>query len=150
VHYIYKGMMAGLAAASVLAALLLINAETGFLPEIDFVALMGQFTGTGMAGGWIFHFMFGGAMGAAFAWLDPDLPGDSLRQRGILLASAAWLMMMFFLMPLSGAGFFGFNVGVVVPLATLALHIIFGAVMGKTYGWLLLQTTPLRYRQREI
>jgi hypothetical protein len=37
-----------------------------------------------------------------------------------------------------------------VPLATLALHIIFGAVMGKTYGWLLLQTTPLRYRQREI
>lgn len=145
--YIYKGMAAGLAGASVLAALLLINAETGIMPELDFVALVGHLTGAGIAGGWIVHFVFGAAVGGLFAWLDPDLPGDSLRQRGIILAGGAWLMMMFLLMPLGGAGFFGLNVGVLLPLATLALHVIFGAVMGGTYGWLLLQTTPLRYRQ---
>ena len=150
VSYIYKGMAAGLAGASVLAALLLINAETGFIPELDFVALVGHLTGTGMTGGWIVHFMFSAAVGALFAWLDPDLPGDSLRQRGIILAGAAWLLMMFFLMPLGGSGFFGLNVGILLPLATLGLHIIFGAVMGGIYGWLLLQSTPLRYRQREI
>jgi hypothetical protein len=146
VRYTYKGMAAGFAAASVLAAVLLINAETGFMPELDFIALVGQLTGTGLAGGWVIHFLFGAAIGGAFAWLDPDLPGDSLRQRGILLASAAWLLMMFFLMPLAGAGFFGLNYGVMLPLATLVLHIVFGAVMGGTYGWLILQTTPLRYR----
>jgi hypothetical protein len=27
------------------------------------------------------------------------------------------------------------------------LHVIFGAVMGGTYGWLILQAAPLRYRQ---
>ena len=148
--YIYKGMAAGLAGASVLAALLLINAETGFIPELDFVALVGHLTGTGMTGGWIVHFIFSAAVGGLFAWLDPDLPGDSLRQRGIILAGATWLLMMFFVMPLGGSGFFGLNVGVLLPLATLLLHIIFGGVMGGIYGWLLLQSTPLRYRQREI
>jgi hypothetical protein len=149
--YIYKGMAAGFAGALALAALLLINAETGFQPELDFVALVGHLTGTGMAGGWIMHFTFGALIGGLFAWLDPDLPGDSLRQRGIILASVVWLLAMFFLMPLGGAGFFGLNVGVLLPLAALALHIIFGAVMGGTYGWLLLQSVPLRYRQpREI
>jgi len=53
---------------------------------------------------------------------------------------------MFFLMPLSGAGFFGLNVGILLPLGTLALHIFFGAIMGGVYGWLILQAVPLRYR----
>jgi hypothetical protein len=27
------------------------------------------------------------------------------------------------------------------------LHLIFGAVTGSTYGWLILQAMPVRYRQ---
>ena len=146
-RYIYKGMAAGVFAAALLAAIQMLNAETGFMPEFDFIALIGAATGTGMAGGWLIHFMVGAALGGLFAWLDPDLPGDSLRQRGIILAAIAWLLMMFFVMPLAGAGFLGLNHGVLMPLATLALHMIFGAVMGGTYGWLILQAVPLRYRQ---
>ena len=146
-HYVYKGMTAGVFAASLLAAILMLNAETGFMPELDFIALLGAVTGTGMAGGWLIHFTVGAALGGLFAWLDPDLPGDSLRQRGIILAAIAWVLMMFFVMPLAGAGVLGLNHGVMLPLATLALHIIFGAVMGGTYGWLILQAVPLRYRQ---
>jgi hypothetical protein len=149
VHYIYKGIAAGIAAAAVLTAILRVNTETGFMPELDFVAMVGQLTSTGQAGGLIIHFIFGATLGGAFAWLDPDLPGDSLRQRGIIVASAAWFLMMFVLMPLGGLGVFGLNAGVTLPLATLALHIIFGAVMGGTYGWLILQGVPWRYRQRE-
>jgi hypothetical protein len=147
VSYIYKGIAAGIAGAAVLAALLRINTEIGFMPELDFVALVGHLTSTGQIGGWIIHFIFGATLGGLFAWLDPDLPGDSLRQRGIVVASAAWFLMMFLLMPLGGLGVFGLNVGVMLPLATLALHIIFGAVMGGAYGWLILQGVPWRYRQ---
>src|SRR5688572_25811650 len=140
-------MAAGFTAASVMAAFVLLNNETGFLPGLDFVAILGRLTGTGIVGGWVLHFIVGTTLGGLFAWLDPDLPGDSLRQRGMILAGAAWLIMMFFLMPLGGAGFFALNHSVLVPVALLALHLIFGAVMGSTYGWLILQAMPVRYRQ---
>lgn len=145
-HSIQKGMAAGVAAAAVVAAILLLTAELGVMPELDFVARISALTGLGFAAGWALHFVVGAALGGLFAWLDPDLPGDSLRQRGIILASVAWALMMFFIMPLSGAGFLGLNVGILVPLGTLALHIIFGAIMGGVYGWLILQAVPLRYR----
>jgi hypothetical protein len=144
--YIYKGMAAGLMGALVLSAYLLLNIETGWMPALDFISLMGGLTGTGATGGWILHFLVGALLGGLFAWLDPDLPGDSLRQRGIILASVAWLLMMFFLMPLAGYGVFGLKESVLLPIGALALHMIFGIIMGGTYGWLILQGMPLRYR----
>jgi hypothetical protein len=146
VAYIYKGVAAGLMGALVLSAYLLLNVETGWMPALDFVSLMGGLTGTGTTGGWIIHFIVGGLLGAMFAWLDPDLPGDSLRQRGMVLASLAWLLMMFFLMPYAGYGVFGLKEGVLLPVGALVLHLIFGIIMGGTYSWLVLQGMPLRYR----
>ena len=145
--YIYKGAAAGLMGALVLSAYLLLNVETGWMPALDFISLMGDLTGTGIAGGWIIHFVIGGLLGAMFAWLDPDLPGDSLRQRGMVLASVAWLLMMFFVMPYAGYGVFGLKEGVLLPVGALVLHLIFGIIMGGTYSWLMLQGMPLRYRQ---
>src|SRR5688572_1522766 len=146
VTYIYKGVAAGLMGALVLSAYLLLNVETGWMPALDFISLMGGLTGTGITGGWIIHFIVGGLLGAMFAWLDPDLPGDSLRQRGMVLASLAWLLMMFFLMPFAGYGVFGLKEGVLLPVGALVLHLIFGIIMGGTYGWLVVQGMPLRYR----
>jgi len=146
-HYVQKGMAAGLAAAAVIAAILLLTAELGVMRELDFVARISTATGTVFAAAWALHFVVGAAIGGLFAWLDPDLPGDNLRQRGIILAAAAWLLMMFFVMPLTGAGILGLYVGILLPLGTLVLHIIFGAVMGSVYGWLILQAAPLRYRK---
>jgi len=139
--------MAGLFAAAVLAALLQVNAEYGYLPELGFARLLGDLFDVGVVGGWALHFFLGGAWGALFAWLDPDLPGDNLRQRGILFASLLWLVMMLSLFPLAGLGFFGLGYGILLPLAALALHILFGAVMGRTYAWLLEQGMPIRYRE---
>ena len=144
--YIYKGIAAGLMGALVLSAYLLLNIETGWIPALDFISLMGGLTGTGATGGWILHFLVGALLGGLFAWLDPDLPGDSLRQRGMILASVAWLLMMFFLMPLAGYGVFGLKESVLLPIGALALHMIFGIIMGGTYSWLILQGMPLRYR----
>lgn len=146
-RYTYKGMVAGLFAASVIAVLLMINNQSGFLPPLDFMRLIGDLTGTGIVGGWAVHFILGASIGGLFAWLDPDLPGDSLRQRGMIFAAAFWFVLMAVLMPLGGFGFFGLGHGILLPLVALALHLVFGGVMGGTYGWLLLQQMPLRYRQ---
>jgi hypothetical protein len=42
--------------------------------------------------------------------------------------------MMVVLMPMAGAGLFGMNMGVMAPMMTLVLHLIFGAVLGWVYG----------------
>jgi hypothetical protein len=146
VAYLYKGVAAGLMGALVLSAYLLLNIETGWIPALDFIALIGQVTATGAAGAWIIHFAIGALLGALFAWLDPDLPGNSLRQRGMILAGVAWLFMMFFLMPYAGYGVLGLKQSVLIPIGALVLHMIFGIIMGGTYGWLVLQAMPLRYR----
>lgn len=45
--------------------------------------------------------------------------------------------MMIIVMPMAGAGLFGLNIGIMAPVATLILHLIFGAVLGYTYAKLL-------------
>ena len=36
-------------------------------------------------------------------------------------------------MPMAGAGLFGLQIGMMAPLATLMLHLIWGIVLGFTY-----------------
>lgn len=146
-HYVYKGMFAGVLSAVALSILLMIITESGFLPALDFIALISAVTGIGTGGAWLIHFILAAAMGGLFAWLDPDLPGDSLRQRGMIFAGVSWFVMVALLMPLAGHGFLGLEHGLLLPLAALGLHLLFGSVMGGTYGWLLLQGMPVRYRQ---
>jgi hypothetical protein len=146
VRYTYKGMAAGLFAASVVAVFLMLNAQTGFIPQLDFLALIGSLTGIGATAAWALHFAFAAVIGGLFAWLDPDLPGDSLRQRGMIFASLFWALLALLVLPLGGLGFLGLSYGITLPLALLGLHLIFGAVLGGTYSWLLLQSAPLRYR----
>lgn len=45
--------------------------------------------------------------------------------------------MMVAVMPMAGAGLFGLNLGIMVPILIFVLHVIFGAVLRWTYGRLL-------------
>lgn len=45
--------------------------------------------------------------------------------------------MMVAVMPMAGAWIFALNLGIMAPIMTLMLHVIFGAVLGWTYGLLL-------------
>lgn len=40
-------------------------------------------------------------------------------------------------MPMAGAGIFGLNLGMMAPVMTLVLHLIYGAVLGAVYAALL-------------
>jgi hypothetical protein len=62
------------------------------------------------------------------------LPGKSHLLHGVLIAIGGWILMMAMLMPMAGAGFFGMAMGMMAPLMTLVLHVIFGAVLGGVFG----------------
>jgi len=130
-------MLAGLAATIVLSLLMVLKAMMGLMPQLDLPKML-----AGMMGspdmpliGWIVHFAIGIVVyGVAIAALDSELPGTSRVGHGIMLGVVGWLIMMVALMPMAGAGLFGMNLGVMAPMMTLMLHLIFGAVLGWVYG----------------
>jgi hypothetical protein len=67
------------------------------------------------------------------------IPGSGAVLKGVLFGIAAWLGMMIMVMPMAGAGLFGMAFGIMAPMMTLVLHIIFGAVLGAVY---LMQSRP--------
>lgn len=144
--YIYKGMFAGLVAAVVLAAAMHLASQLAILQPFNFVPILGTLTGTGELGGLILHCLTGCVWGAIFAHLDPDLPGDNLRQRGVIFSLGLAVLMLVLFLPLAGAGFLGMKLGALMPLYVLLAHMGFGAIMGGFYAWLFVQALPMRYR----
>ncbi|CAN5147453.1 hypothetical protein BH24PSE2_BH24PSE2_06790 [soil metagenome] len=137
-----NGIIAGFIATIVLSLLMLMKSAMGMMPEVNVIQMLAKM-GSMYAGlplnpmvGWVMHFVIGSiAWGAIFAWATSVLPGGFV-MKGIVFSVAAWVLMMIGPMPMAGAGLFGLNLGVAAPIATLVLHIIFGAVLGGTFGWL--------------
>ena len=135
-----KGMTAGLAATVVLSLLMLMKTAMGLMPELDIIGMISRMMGSAgtPAVGWAVHFVIGIVMyGGLLALVDSRLPGGTHTVRGIVLGMAGWLLMMLAVMPMAGAGLFALNLGIMAPIVTLMLHVIFGAVLGWTYGRLL-------------
>jgi len=132
-----KGLLAGLVATIVLSLLMVLKAMMGLMPQLDLPKML-----AGMMGspdmpivGWVVHFAIGIVVyGVAIAALGSKLPGSSRVGHGVMLGIIGWLIMMVVLMPMAGAGLFGMNMGVMAPMMTLVLHLIFGAVLGWIYG----------------
>ena len=131
-----KGMLAGFAATVVLSALMLMKTAMGIMPALDLpkmiAGMMGR-PGT-PAVGWVAHFMIGIVLyGVAIVLLSRRLPG-SHTVRGMIVGAIGWLVMMTMLMPMAGGGLFALGLGLMAPVMTLMLHLIFGAVLGAGYG----------------
>ena len=132
-----KGFLAGLAATVVLSVLMVAKGMMGVMPELDIAKMI-----AGMMAspdqpiiGWVAHFMIGiVGYGAVIALFDGRLPGNSHVWHGVMIAVVGWLVMMLMLMPMAGAGLFGMKMGLMAPMMTLVLHLIFGAVLGSVYG----------------
>ncbi len=131
---IVAGAVAGFAATVVLSAMMAAKAMMGIMPELDVIAMLGAMMGAPAVMGWIGHFMIGTlAWGIGFAVLYGLIPGGSAMAKGVVFGVAAWLGMMVMVMPMAGAGLFGMAMGIMAPLMTLVLHVIFGAVLGLVY-----------------
>jgi hypothetical protein len=128
-----SGLIAGFAATITLSVLMLMKQMMGVMPQLDVIAMLGHMLGSAILA-WCAHFLIGTiAWGVLFAFFARSLPGPYWL-KGIVFATGAWLMMMVVLMPMAGAGLFGLNLGLMAPLATLMLHMIFGAQMGWVFG----------------
>lgn len=131
-----KGRIAGFIATIVLSALMLVKAQMGMMPELNPIKMLTDMVGASTpAAGWVMHFLIGTVLwGTLFAWLGPNIPGESHWLKGIWFGVGAWLLMMIIVMPMAGAGFFGAALGMMAPVMTLILHIIYGVVFGGIYG----------------
>jgi Family of unknown function (DUF6789) len=132
-----KGILAGLAATIVLSMLMVMKGKMGLMPDVNVIAMLAGKMGESLAMGWAAHFMIGViGYGLAYALLFSELPFGNHTTRGIVLGITGWLVMMVAVMPMMGAGLFGLSLpsGMMVPVATLMLHAVFGAVLGYVYG----------------
>ena len=130
-----NGIGAGFAATVVLSMIMVAKGMMGLMPELNVIAMLSAMMNSSPVMGWIAHFMIGAiAWGVGFVLVSGFLPGKTNLTKGISFGIAAWAMMMVAVMPMAGAGFFGLNMGMVAPVMTLMLHVIFGAVLGSVYG----------------
>ena len=132
-----RSIVAGFVATVVLSAMMLMKQFMAVMPELDPIGMIASMAGASSpAIGWIGHFVIGSVFwGIGFAILSPYLPGPYFL-RGMIFAVGAWLMMMIVMMPMAGVGLFGMGLGMMTPVATLVLHIVFGVVLGGVYGLL--------------
>jgi uncharacterized membrane protein YagU involved in acid resistance len=131
-----NALISAAVATVVLSVLMVMKGAMGLMPDVNVIHMLAAQMKSGPAMGWIAHLMIGVVgYGIAFHILSKAgfVAGDVAR--GIVLAVVGWLMMMVALMPMMGQGMFGLSMpsGMMVPVATLMLHIIFGWVLGLTY-----------------
>lgn len=132
---ILNGMIGGLVATIVLSLIMAVKSKMGVMPDLNVIKMLAGQMGGGLALGWAAHFVIGIVVyGVALAGINSVLPGKSGLAYGIVLGIAGWLVMMVALMPMVGAGFFAMGMGMMATVATLILHLIFGAVLGLVYG----------------
>jgi hypothetical protein len=134
---LFKGIVAGGVATGVLSVVMLIIGATGFEPQLELPRLLLIVVDEPAehALGWILHIAIGSVLlGGLFAYVEPRLHADSHTKKGILYALIAWLIMMLVFLPAAGAGYFGFQLSLLAPLVMLGLHVVYGTVLGWTYG----------------
>jgi uncharacterized membrane protein YagU involved in acid resistance len=130
-----KGMLAGFIATIVLSALMILKTMIGLMPELDVAEMLGAMMKAGSAAGWLAHFVIGTiAWGGLFALLEHRIPGHRIWLKGVEFGLGAWLLMMVLVMPMAGKGLFGLDLGLMAPIMTLTLHVVYGAVLGASYA----------------
>jgi len=140
---VFNGLLAGMAATIVLSLLMVLKTKMGVMQDLDIINMIAVTIGGGAALGWAVHSIIGVVgYGAAILILNESLPGDSPTGHGVIIGFLGWLIMMIMVMPMAGVGMFGMAMGLMAPMMTLVLHLIFGTVLGWTYGKLLSNSTP--------
>ena len=132
-----KGMVAGFVATLVLSGLMILNSTIGLMPQIDIVRLLTTLGTLTPASAWMDHFIVGTVVwGLLFAAIDATTTRPALWMKGMIFGAFAWLMMLVTFMPLAGAGFLGAKMEITTLVGLLFLHLIYGVVLGATYGFL--------------
>lgn len=134
-----RGASAGFVASLVLAGIFLFKSSYGVMPEVNVFRLLVNLGGGNLSSesAWADHFIVGTLIwGLLFGITESLTSRPAPWLKGVIFGVLAWLVMMVTFMPLAGSGFFGVKIGPAAPVGMLILHVIFGAVLGATYGLL--------------
>lgn len=130
---IKAGLISGFIATVVLSLIMIVKAKMGVMPDLNAIKMLAGMMNAPLIMGWVAHFFIGTVVwGLLFAIFVDKLPVSTLAS-AIIFSIAAWLMMMIGPMPMAGAGLFGLKLGMMAPVATLMLHLIWGVVLGISY-----------------
>ncbi|ABZ78096.1 conserved hypothetical protein [Shewanella halifaxensis HAW-EB4] len=136
-----SSMIAGFVATIVLSLLMLMKQAMGLMPELNPIMMLSNMAHMkmglpeSMVVGWMAHFMIGTFVwGLTFSLLFKVLPGSCAISKGVAFSVLAWFLMMILPMPMSGAGLFGVNLGMMAPVMALGMHLVWGVVLGYVYG----------------
>jgi hypothetical protein len=132
-----KGMVAGGVATAVLSVVMLLIGATGFEPQLELTRLLLSVLGepSQYALGWVLHIAIGSVvLGGLFAQVEPRLGADTHTKSGVLYGVIAWLVVMLVFLPAAGLGYFGFQLSLLAPIVMLGLQVLYGGVLGWTYG----------------
>ncbi len=130
------GIIAGFIATVVLSLLMILKGMMGLMPDLDLIAMLASMMNGSRVMGWIAHFMIGSiGYGIVMSLVAGRSIDKNLTLVGMMLGFVGWLIMMIALLPMMGKGMFGLAMpsGIMIPIATLVLHLIFGAVLGGVY-----------------
>jgi len=146
-----KGMVAGFVATLALTALLMLKSTMDLAPHLNIIRLLTQLGSIGTVAAWMDHFIVGTLVwGLLFGAFDAIYEKGAYWLKGVIFGVFAWLMMMVLFMPMAKAGFFGSKIGIEAPLVTLLYHLVYGVVLGITYGLLTVRAplkTPAQSKQ---
>lgn len=136
-----RGMLAGFSGTVALSLMMMLKAMMGVMPGLNVIHMLAGMAHQHMGMpatpmiGWLAHFLIGTVVwGLLFAALYRRLPGGSALVKGLVFGVLAWLAMMLVPMPMAGAGLFGMHMGMMAPVMTLLLHLVYGAVLGAVFG----------------
>jgi len=144
-------MVAGFVATLALTALLMLKSTMDLAPHLNIIRLLTQLGSIGTVAAWMDHFIVGTLVwGLLFGAFDAIYEKGAYWLKGVIFGVFAWLMMMVLFMPMAKAGFFGSKIGIEAPLVTLLYHLVYGVVLGITYGLLTVRAplkTPAQSKQ---
>ena len=116
---------------------MLLNSTMDLMPQINIVRMLANLATLSTTAAWMDHFIVGVVIwGLLFAVYDGVATRPAHWLKGIIFGVFAWLMMMVAFMPLAGAGFFGTKIAITALVGLLILHLVYGVVLGATYGFL--------------
>lgn len=136
----WRGVGWGVVATVAMSVLMILGMLSGRAPMPAPIpaAIVGQLTGGGlpqpalMAVAALSHLAYGGFWGGVLAASTRPVTV----MKGVGLGVVLWLLMQVIVLPFLGWGLFGVSQTSMIAVATLILHLVYGA----TYGWLMART----------
>ena len=124
-------IMAGIAGTIAMTIVGVFGAPMMGLAPMNPATMLAGVMGGMVVLGWLVHFMIGVMLAFGYVFAAPYLPGPGVA-RGAIYSIAPWLIAQVVMMPMMGMPIFSGSV--MIAMASLFGHIVYGLVVGGMLG----------------